>query len=496
MSARLVLLASALGLSGCAFGPVVSSVAPPSYLNASGDLGDCARLFAALDRRIEDAGVSDVQDARIPGFPYLRVNRFLAADVKPPVDGDTFAAWFGHLEKLDQVWRHIELRNAPLELPLTESPGLESKTALQSYTDDCRPVFRRADLEDPDRRRQLHMAASVADSYHLGQRLFGAYAFTGWALLAGIDSWHEEMRTTFATDLSALPVVGRLHRYGPVGRDMPTAAAIENMLSRSRDNPLHIPLPNDSERDALFSNFAPVFEVDVLSDDDRLGTPTGGGLPTPRVDTSRPVVYRHMSHVRFDGETLLQLNYVVWFPARPLSGPFDILGGVLDGITWRVTLDRRGRPILYDAMHNCGCFHQFFLTGALRPKPPSVAFEEPIFVAQTIPSGTDRLVLRIANTTHYIERVHAEMLPAERTDYEFADYVALRSLPAGAAQHRSFFAANGIVLGSERRERWLFWPMGVANAGAMRQWGQHATAFVGRRHFDDVNLIERYFRRQ
>jgi hypothetical protein len=27
----------------------------------------------------------------------------------------------------------------------------------------------------------------------------------------------------------------------------------------------------------------------------------------------------------------------------------------------------------------------------------------------------------------------------------------------------------------------------------MRQWGRHATAFVGRRHFDDPRLVERYF---
>jgi hypothetical protein len=27
----------------------------------------------------------------------------------------------------------------------------------------------------------------------------------------------------------------------------------------------------------------------------------------------------------------------------------------------------------------------------------------------------------------------------------------------------------------------------------MRQWGRHATAFVGRRHFDDADLLDRYF---
>jgi len=36
--------------------------------------------------------------------------------------------------------------------------------------------------------------------------------------------------------------------------------------------------------------------------------------------------------------------------------------------------------------------------------------------------------------------------------------------------------------------------MGIESAGAMRQWGHHATEFVGERHFDDANLIDRYFK--
>jgi hypothetical protein len=55
------------------------------------------------------------------------------------------------------------------------------------------------------------------------------------------------------------------------------------------------------------------------------------------------------------------------------------------------------------------------------------------------------------------------------------------------------FRPDGVVPGSERGERWLFWPMGVPEPGAMRQWGRHATAFVGRRHFDDPAFLERYF---
>ena len=65
-------------------------------------------------------------------------------------------------------------------------------------------------------------------------------------------------------------------------------------------------------------------------------------------------------------------------------------------------------------------------------------------------------------------------------------------LPGGGS--RSLYAADGLVRGTERAERFLFWPMGIASAGAMRQWGHHATAFVGRRHFDDPNLLDVRFR--
>jgi hypothetical protein len=43
---------------------------------------------------------------------------------------------------------------------------------------------------------------------------------------------------------------------------------------------------------------------------------------------------------------------------------------------------------------------------------------------------------------------------------------------------------------SERAERFLLWPYGVASPGAMRQWGTHAIAFIGRRHFDYPFLLE------
>jgi hypothetical protein len=50
-----------------------------------------------------------------------------------------------------------------------------------------------------------------------------------------------------------------------------------------------------------------------------------------------------------------------------------------------------------------------------------------------------------------------------------------------------------LIAGTERGERFLFWPMGIASPGAMRQSGTQATAFVGRRHFDDADILEKRF---
>ena len=77
--------------------------------------------------------------------------------------------------------------------------------------------------------------------------------------------------------------------------------------------------------------------------------------------------------------------------------------------------------------------------------------------------------------------------------YALLDEDTLRSLPTAEGGHRSAFWSSGIMPGTERGERALFWPMGIASPGAMRQWGRHPTAFVGRRHFDDPRLLAERF---
>ena len=182
---------------------------------------------------------------------------------------------------------------------------------------------------------------------------------------------------------------------------------------------------------------------------------------------------------------------------RPRAGAFDLLGGHLDGLTWRVTLDDDGSPLLYDTMHNCGCYHWFFPAPRLiaRAEQAPLADEGALIpaAAPTLNSA-QRIVLRLETGTHFITGVSAGSA-AGGLNYRLADYDDLRRLPLPEGGSRSLFGPHGFVAGTERAERFVLWPMGIERPGAMRQWGHHATAFIGRRHFDEARLIERYFER-
>jgi hypothetical protein len=149
---------------------------------------------------------------------------------------------------------------------------------------------------------------------------------------------------------------------------------------------------------------------------------------------------------------------------------------------------------MMDTIHGCGCYHLFFPADGITLRHAGSAREEPAFVAATLPPlrAGERLVVRISSATHYVTGVARDV---GRTGVAFTlrEDDQLRALPLPEGGSRSFFGPDGLVAGSERGERYVFWPMGIDSAGAMRQWGHHATAFVGRRHFDDADLIEQRF---
>ncbi|MFT7257032.1 MAG: hypothetical protein ACI8VR_002083, partial [Candidatus Azotimanducaceae bacterium] len=123
------------------------------------------------------------------------------------------------------------------------------------------------------------------------------------------------------------------------------------------------------------------------------------------------------------------------------------------------------------------------------------ADQEPVLLLNDqIPDARrERVVVQLSDSDHSILGLRAWQASAQSrpsaTKLVLRDYNELRQLPLGMGQ-QSLFASNGLIPASRRLERWVLWPMGIASAGAMRQWGRHATAFIGRRHFDDAHLLD------
>ena len=479
---------------GCAVSLIASVWCAPLHANESSE-PDCRRFYGDVDQAITRAGVRDTQDAEVKGYPYLRSNRFLASMVKDADSVEGFDYLLQQLMALDQRARRLELSNLPplvrADLERTQRETFPSQADIPTALNDCAKSLLAADRARPDAiKRKVRAPAN----YSLLKRLLGFYPITAIPFSRGIRKFQAEMTDTYRKNLTEVvrdtDVVFHISRPS---EPIDVAAILHN----ASDNPLRIPLPSPDQLVQLFSQFAPNFAIDTRGDFDRPGAIGWNDDGRTTIDTTTAKIYTLMSHTRLAGQTLLQLNYMIWFSERPKKGKFDMLGGALDGLVWRVTLAPDGQPLLYDTIHPCGCYHLFFPSDKLRAKPRHPSLQEHAYVPQPAPrlGPGERPTIWVESGTHYIVRLTNTAPDATRsaTPYELADYDQLRSLPQADGARRSLFRRNGLIEGTERGERLFFWPMGIASAGAMRQWGHHATAFVGMRHFDDPDLIEKAF---
>jgi hypothetical protein len=394
------------------------------------------------------------------------------------------------MHELDLEARRHEIANLP-----PESPGL--RPTLERAR-ECGARLRKADLGEARLRAALLERAAVPDDYSTGSRVLGLYAISSIPFGWGVQRYQEEVRAAHRRGL-APPPGGTVLRYAPPAAPILARAALAAAVDRASANPLRIAEPRGGELEALFAAHAPVLEIEVAEEHDRFGALRWqDGASVPEVDAAAPAVYRQVAWTRYRGRVLLQLVYTLWFPRRPPASAGDILAGELDGVTWRVTLAPDGEPLVYDTMHPCGCFHMFYPTPRAVPRAAPDGEVEWMFSPQSLPriAEGERPVLRIASGTHYVERVTPARDAGGGAHYAFRPYDGLRSLPSPGGGSASVFGPDGLVAGSERPERFFYWPMGIPSAGAMRQWGRHATAFVGRRHFDDADLLEKRFELQ
>jgi hypothetical protein len=486
-------VATALLLTGCA---TVEQPLRENLWAQTPAVRQCAETFRALDAAVERAGVRDAEAHRIAGFPYLRIDRFHAHLLDAASrDSKAHALWVSRLQALDMDARIAEINN----LPETEIAALEGsgRAVLIARTALCADALRAHDLSPPQRAELLHARAQAPDSYVTWQRVAGLYGLTRIPFSRGIAQWQRETLQDFrAVEQGRAPAQPLILYTPPDVLTMPREQ-IAAMMRRASDNPLRLPAYSDEERAMLVRAYAPRLEIETGGAFDRIGRLRWTADGVLAVDPAEPVVYHRIAHTRhrdYGDQALTQIVYTMWFPERPRNHTVDLLAGHLDGVMWRVTLSPEGEPLLYDSIHPCGCYHLFFPTARVEAVPASADTVEWAFIPATLPahSAEARVALRIATRTHYLVRVALET-SGGTASYRLLPEADLRSLPRGD-ERRSAYGQDGMISGTERGERVFFWPMGVPSAGAMRQWGHHATAFVGRRHFDDADLIEKRFR--
>lgn len=482
----LTLIAS-LFLAGCATIPLPTR---SHHTGKDGPLGDCADFFGDLDREVRHAGVIDSGYFRVKGYPYLRIDRFLASFRGEVGQGASFDAWLNQMQILDRKARSFEIANLP-ESAIARLSATGSASGLEKTVSNCGDRLKALEFQDPETRSDLTRTVTVPDEYITTRKILGIYPITRQFVSRGVLKWHAEARQNFSLNP---PSGWDTIRYIP--KDKPHGVALRSIMASAHRDALNIPHFDSEGLDALFRIYAPVWEVRLESEADRIGAPFWAGEGKLGVDSNRPVTYTYLSFTRFGTSVLTQLNYIIWFPSRPKKSAFDIYGGFLDGLNYRITLDADGRPLLYESMHNCGCYYKAYSTTRLKVREVNDYLEPPlIFIAPEVNPSREYMTIAMANRTHYVQGIY----PASRgqdlgpEQYPLVSYGQLRSLSLTTGGRRSMFNSYGIVSGSERLERYFLWPTGVLSPGAMRQWGRHAVAFSGVRHFDDPDFMDNVF---
>ncbi|MEX1155182.1 hypothetical protein [Parvibaculum sp.] len=504
-SARRIGALFALGLLG-------GCVAVPNWRAepaAGSPRARCLALIGDMDEAVAAHDVGDAGAARIKTFPYLRIDRFLASFRHELVAPGAFEDWVGHLRWLDDKARLIEAANlsADARASLAARHGLADPEGIGAAASRCGDLLLKVEvLEGTVEARDALVRAAVAPNhYNQWQRAAGLYPVTNLGAAIGYAQWKDENTRSFALSFEPHAKSENIMVYNPGARaDASEASHIVRAAPRTA---LGLPKFSASDVAHLTAAFAPVFEIETESNDDRLGSAVWrreGDELLPDVDVSSPVATTRLVYTRFEGLVLPQLVYNVWFPARTLQGKFDLLGGRIDGFIWRVTLDENGEPLIYDAIHACGCYHMFFPVAPLVRVPVPEdrdTREAPLspISAPRLPPG-ERIHLRLAAVSHYLINLGAKEAASTPSTYELESAWASpafgeRSLPLPDGGRRSFFGPTGIVPHTERLERFTLWPLGIESPGAMRQWGTHATAFVGERHFDDPFIFDKAFAR-
>ncbi|WP_221073948.1 hypothetical protein [Agarivorans aestuarii] len=247
-------------------------------------------------------------------------------------------------------------------------------------------------------------------------------------------------------------------------------------------------LSNELQGRHLLDKFAPQWLIENAHQDNLPGKPIWLGEQL-QVVTDTAISFSLISYGRYKQQTTIQLNYILWFKQRPELSAVDWVAGQHDAVIFRIHLTPQLDILAYDSIHLCGCWYTLMLPNGQPYQALQDSAQEPVLMHRV--DAQTKMRISISADTHQI----VGLAPAEEnTELKTIEYQSLAwqqlNLLAKADLTQSVFDRQGYVHGSQRLERWFFWPMGVKQPGSLRRFGDHAISFVGERYFDQAYLLE------
>ena len=478
-------------LSGCA------ALCPPETPLFPERPVACQDFLDTLDKKVHEAGVKDHASFSVPGFPYLRSNRFLSALKKTLKSDAQRAYWLQWMQQLDLAARDKEIRNLPDKAILAlnaQEAGPPDRELLYRRVRSCSCELLSHDQTCLDFYQTLDPLVEIPDRYSFLMRAAGLYPLTSIPVIIATRNVRKKVRSRFKLDVDDLPVEGSLRTFTPAEGVFLRETGVRELIEASRKNALGVARPNQTQGRELVASFAPIFIQDVAAPYDRFGRVVWQGNRLA-IEPENPTVYWYISYAFLETASILQINYVIWYAERAGKNSPWMERGHLDGLTVRVSLDTQGKPFMVDVMNNCGCYHFFSPQTERVHRVVYKRFRLDPFVPQWLPTipPEKRLGLRVNSGWHQVERLLATAPPPDAVRYKLAPYEALEALPREDGRSESMFNARGIAKGSDRIEPLILFSMGIPSVGSMRQRGNHPIALTGRVHFDDPYLFEENF---
>jgi len=450
------------------------SLNPQPVLPETAASDNCVSALTGLQQlSLRYTGIQ--QGELVAGAPWLRSNRLFDYFRQQDLSAQQLSDLLSNMSQLAATSLTFESRLLPAS-QLQQWQHNFSVAHPDSFIDDCSQKLAQRQMQTSDDTREWLQSLPEDHDYQPLARIAGLYPLTALLFKQGVireHNWlHQQPEKLKNSDWIT---------YGPP--TTPTTAPDMNSVSR---NSLGIPSLTPALLQALLEYHAPLWQLPDNAPVNRPGTPYWDNDELSVIQ--QPVSFTYISHGIYRNQITLQLNYLIWFPERPPANSLDLVAGQHDAVLFRVHLTQSGDILAYDSVHLCGCWYSLILPKEQSYSAKSGVYREPTFVLRT-DKGRQRISLT-ADSHLLIASQRNDQPSPDIKQYQLEPFTDLLQLKKADARH-SIFNRQGFVPGSERLERWLFWPMGISNPGALRRPGDHAIRFVGNLHFDDPLILEK-----